>query len=94
MGPFWLALAVAFAGGVALNCVANGKVLKDGQFNNVWVQPAAGDAGGALGADQKSIAIAVTLQPTQATLTDAEIEAVSDKIVANVAKQTGGVLRG
>ncbi|MFP6736831.1 MAG: phenylalanine--tRNA ligase subunit beta [Rhodospirillales bacterium] len=50
--------------------------------------------GGALGADQKSIAIAVTLQPTQATLTDAEIEAVSDKIVANVAKQTGGALRG
>jgi phenylalanyl-tRNA synthetase beta chain len=50
--------------------------------------------GGALGADQKSIAIAVTLQPTVATLTDAEIEAVSDKIIANVAKQTGGVLRG
>jgi phenylalanyl-tRNA synthetase beta chain len=50
--------------------------------------------GGALGADQKSIAIAVILQPTEATLTDAEIEAVSEKIVANVAKQTGGVLRG
>ena len=50
--------------------------------------------GGAMGADQKSIAIAVTLQPTVATLTDAEIEAVSDKIIANVAKQTGGVLRG
>ena len=41
---------LCLAGGVALNCVANGKVLKDGQFNNVWVQPAAGDAGGALGA--------------------------------------------
>jgi carbamoyltransferase len=38
------------AGGVALNCVANGKVLRDGRFRNVWVQPAAGDAGGALGA--------------------------------------------
>ena len=50
--------------------------------------------GGALDADQKSIAIAVTLQPTEATLTDAEIEAASDKIIANVAKQTGGVLRG
>ena len=49
--------------------------------------------GGALGEGQKSIAIAVTLQPTEATLTDAEIEAVSDKIVANVGKQTGGVLR-
>jgi carbamoyltransferase len=38
------------AGGVALNCVANGKVLRDGPFDQVWVQPAAGDAGGALGA--------------------------------------------
>jgi hypothetical protein len=35
---------------VALNCVANGKVLRDGAFENIWVQPAAGDAGGALGA--------------------------------------------
>lgn len=41
---------LCLAGGVALNCVANGKVLRDGQFKQVWVQPAAGDAGGALGA--------------------------------------------
>jgi len=41
---------LCLAGGVALNCVANGKILKDGAFENVWVQPAAGDAGGALGA--------------------------------------------
>jgi carbamoyltransferase len=41
---------LCLAGGVALNCVANGKVLRDGRFRNVWVQPAAGDAGGALGA--------------------------------------------
>ena len=41
---------LCLAGGVALNCVANGKVLRDGRFNDVWVQPAAGDAGGALGA--------------------------------------------
>jgi carbamoyltransferase len=41
---------LCLAGGVALNCVANGKVLRDGQFDEVWVQPAAGDAGGALGA--------------------------------------------
>src|SRR5437016_10099841 len=41
---------LCLAGGVALNCVANGKVLKDGRFDRVWVQPAAGDAGGALGA--------------------------------------------
>ena len=41
---------LCLAGGVALNCVANGKVLRDGQFDRIWVQPAAGDAGGALGA--------------------------------------------
>jgi carbamoyltransferase len=41
---------LCLAGGVALNCVANGKVLRDGAINALWVQPAAGDAGGALGA--------------------------------------------
>ena len=41
---------LCLAGGVALNCVANGKVIRAGSFDNVWVQPAAGDAGGALGA--------------------------------------------
>jgi carbamoyltransferase len=41
---------LCLAGGVALNCVANGKIVRDGKFKNVWVQPAAGDAGGALGA--------------------------------------------
>jgi len=41
---------LCLAGGVALNCVANGKVLRDRAFEGVWVQPAAGDAGGALGA--------------------------------------------
>jgi carbamoyltransferase len=41
---------LCLAGGVALNCVANGKVLRDGAFENVWIQPAAGDAGGAVGA--------------------------------------------
>jgi carbamoyltransferase len=40
---------LCLAGGVALNCVANGKILKDNHFKNIWVQPAAGDAGGALG---------------------------------------------
>lgn len=42
--------ALCMAGGVALNCVANGKILRDGSFENLWVQPASGDAGGALGA--------------------------------------------
>jgi carbamoyltransferase len=41
---------LCLAGGVALNCVANGKILRDGKFKEIWVQPAAGDAGGALGA--------------------------------------------
>jgi carbamoyltransferase len=41
---------LCLAGGVALNCVANGKVLRDGCFDNIWIQPAAGDAGGAVGA--------------------------------------------
>ena len=41
---------LTLAGGVALNCVANGKILREGPFENVWIQPAAGDAGGALGA--------------------------------------------
>lgn len=42
--------SVCLAGGVALNCVANGKVLRDGAARRLWIQPAAGDAGGALGA--------------------------------------------
>lgn len=46
---------LCLAGGVALNCVANGKILSDGAFENIWIQPAAGDAGGAVGA-----ALAVT----------------------------------
>ena len=41
---------LCLAGGVALNCVSNGKVLREGIFDNIWIQPAAGDAGGALGA--------------------------------------------
>ena len=41
---------LCMAGGVALNCVANGKLLREGPFDDIWIQPAAGDAGGALGA--------------------------------------------
>lgn len=41
---------LCMAGGVALNCVGNGRLLRDGPFSNIWIQPAAGDAGGALGA--------------------------------------------
>jgi carbamoyltransferase len=41
---------LCLAGGVALNCVANGKILRDGKFDGIWIQPAAGDAGGSIGA--------------------------------------------
>ena len=47
---------LCLAGGVALNCVANGKVLRDGHFENVWIQPAAGDAGGAVGCGARGLA--------------------------------------
>jgi carbamoyltransferase len=47
---------LCLAGGVALNCVANGRMLREGLFENIWIQPAAGDAGGALGA---ALAVAV-----------------------------------
>ena len=40
---------LCLAGGVALNCVANGKLLRSGLFEDIWIQPAAGDAGGAVG---------------------------------------------
>ena len=50
--------------------------------------------GGSLGADKKSLAIAVTLAPKEKTLTDQEIEAVSSKIVAEVQRATGGQIRG
>jgi len=41
---------LCLAGGVCLNCVANGLILREGPFENIWIQPAAGDAGGAMGA--------------------------------------------
>jgi carbamoyltransferase len=41
---------LVLAGGVALNCVGNGRILREGPFENIWIQPAAGDAGGAIGA--------------------------------------------
>jgi carbamoyltransferase len=45
---------LCLAGGVALNCVANGRILREGPFEDIWIQPAAGDAGGALGAAQSA----------------------------------------
>jgi carbamoyltransferase len=61
---------LCLAGGVALNCVANGKILRDGNFDNIWIQPAAGDAGGALGAALAAFHLFKN-QPRQVNSTDA-----------------------
>jgi len=50
--------------------------------------------GGSLGEGKKSLAISVRLQPVEKTLTDEDIAAVSEKVIAKVAKATGGTLRG
>ncbi len=55
---------LCLAGGVALNCVANGKILRAKHFDNIWIQPAAGDAGGALGAAQAYAYLARNLPRT------------------------------
>ncbi|MEG4286886.1 carbamoyltransferase [Microcoleus sp. A006_D1] len=65
---------LCLAGGVALNCVANGRLLREGIFKDIWIQPAAGDAGGALGA-----ALAIWYQYCEQTRTIAsELPAVND----------------
>ena len=58
---------LCLAGGVALNCVANGRIARDGIFEDVWIQPAAGDAGGALGA-----ALAYHYKDNERTITAAD----------------------
>lgn len=57
---------LCMAGGVALNCVANGRILREGPFDNIWVQPAAGDAGSALGV---ALAVANDMSEPDATKT-------------------------
>ena len=54
---------------MALNCVANGKLLRDGQLRRIWIQPAAGDAGGALGAALRRI-ICISRQPRSSATGD------------------------
>ena len=61
---------LCLAGGVALNCVANGKLLKEKIFDNIWIQPAAGDAGGAVGAALAACHLVIN-QPRVVELTDA-----------------------
>ena len=60
---------LCLAGGVALNCVANGKLLREGIFDNIWIQPAAGDAGGAVGAALGAYHLMLN-QPRDITSTD------------------------
>ena len=60
---------LCLAGGVALNCVANGKLLREGIFDNIWIQPAAGDAGGAVGAALAAYYMMLN-QPRHITSTD------------------------
>ncbi len=69
---------LCLAGGVALNCVANGKILRDGAFRNVWIQPAAGDAGGALGA----------------ALAAYHLHAAQSRTVSNALDEMGGLISG
>ena len=61
---------LCFAGGVALNCVANGKLLREKIFDQIWIQPAAGDAGGAIGA-ALAVYYLMLNKPREANLTDA-----------------------
>lgn len=75
--------SLCMAGGVALNCVANGRILREGPFKEIWIQPAAGDAGGALGA-----ALAVWYQynnqprtvEKQTSVNTAEVEATQGSV--------------
>jgi carbamoyltransferase len=60
---------LCLAGGVALNCVSNGKLLRSGHFSDIWIQPAAGDAGGAIGAALGAYHLARVNEPRR-TITD------------------------
>jgi len=90
---------LCLAGGVALNCVGNGKILRNGPFKNIWIQPAAGDAGGALGVAQliwhRHLDKPRTVVPGKdgmkgaylgPSYTDAEIKAALDSVGAKYVK--------
>ena len=66
---------------------ADKKLVADVGVFDVFTGPSVGEG-------RKSVALSVTLQPLEATMTEAEIDAVAGRIVANVEKQTGGILRG
>ncbi|HEY9301460.1 MAG TPA: carbamoyltransferase, partial [Phormidium sp.] len=94
---------LCLAGGVALNCVANGRLLREGIFKDIWIQPAAGDAGGALGAalaiwyqyceqtrtvSANSTANSIESLKTELVTTNAAVEERSEVLTANQAVAT------
>ncbi|WP_144391836.1 carbamoyltransferase family protein [Pleionea sediminis] len=77
---------LCLAGGVALNCVANGRLLREGPFQSIWVQPASGDAGGSIGAAMTAAYQYFNLQKTSAQSAD------KDKLAAPADKMKGAYL--
>jgi len=89
---------LCLAGGVALNCVGNGRILREGPFENIWIQPAAGDAGGALGAalfiSHQLLGNQRTTSPTDSqrgsllgpSYSDTQIQAFLDRVGAKFQK--------
>jgi hypothetical protein len=80
---------LAMAGGVALNCVANSRIARDGPFDHVWVQPAAGDAGTALGA-ALHLAAGASSAPRSAPLAPAATSADRFRVSFRVSSGSGG----
>ena len=89
---------LCLAGGVALNCVANGRILKEKIFDRLWIQPAAGDAGGALGAALAAWNDGLSSSPVDAPKTDAMHGALlgpaySDTEIESVLQSHGAVYK-
>jgi len=89
---------LVLAGGVALNCVANGKILKNRIFENMWIQPAAGDAGGALGAALTAWYIGLNKQrvvePSKDTMSGAYLgPSFSKRDIEQMARKFGAIFK-
>jgi len=91
---------LCLAGGVALNCVANGRILREKIFEHLWIQPAAGDAGGALGAalaawhSQGDVAQIAERAPRADAKADAPFDAIQDNHVENSGPIHGDSMQG
>jgi carbamoyltransferase len=89
---------LCLAGGVALNCVANGRICRENIFERIWIQPAAGDAGGAVGAALAAWHLHPEAPPRQASLTDAMQSSLlgpeySDAEIEAVLRASGAVFQ-